>query len=360
MKAGSIISGRYEVVKPIGQGGMQDVFLATDRLVQRNVALKTPQPGQKTKRFRDSAVIAAMVNHHNVAKTYDYVEFDSNQYLVEELVKGITLEQFAFEHYMFVDPDLCLRIFTELSKGIAASHAAGVVHRDLKPSNVLVSGTVIPTEIKITDFGIASLTEEVFNEASSSDLTRSSSKTIQGALPYMSPEMMFRKSGDYPGPASDVWSLAAMMFRILTREFPYGEGFDVPAAIKMNQRAEWPSFMASKSQFAPLALELQSVIEDCLKIEPSDRPSATELATKLQNLCCLTTPRHIGTIVNTRYGGSQGLIRCDDGVSVFFHKESIYGLNVGSVDCRVALSRHPGDPYARAHPVVPLISQSAT
>ena len=105
-------------------------------------------------------------------------------------------------------PHLGARVFHHLSKGVAASHHAGVVHRDLKPSNIIAEPGVNIQELKITDFGIATLTEEVLAQAAKEgDLTRSTSGTIRGALPYMAPEMMFRSPGDHPGSEADIWSL---------------------------------------------------------------------------------------------------------------------------------------------------------
>jgi serine/threonine protein kinase len=111
---------------------------------------------------------------------------------------------------------------TGSSSGLAASHAAGVAHRDLKPSNILVAPAL--EIVKITDFGIATLAEELFEEvAMKGDLTKSTSGTIKGALPYMAPEMMFRRADDFVGTEADIWSLGAMMFRLITGVYPFGE-----------------------------------------------------------------------------------------------------------------------------------------
>ena len=88
MKPGDVVSGRYNVVRHIGRGGMQDVYLARDTLLEIDVAVKTPQPGQQVKRFSKSAVIAARVNHHNVAKTYDYFEEGGQPFWSKSMSKG--------------------------------------------------------------------------------------------------------------------------------------------------------------------------------------------------------------------------------------------------------------------------------
>ncbi|MCE4373556.1 serine/threonine-protein kinase [Xanthomonas hortorum] len=202
MNPQDIVSGRYRIERHIGRGGMQDVYLAHDILLESNIALKTPQLGQPDKRFKSSAKIAARVNHHNVAKTLDYIEENGRLFLIEELVDGDNLEN-KLKTFGAIDPHLAARIFLHVSKGVAASHHAGVVHRDLKPSNIIVEHGVNLHELKITDFGIATLTEEVFDEAArEGDITRSTSGTIRGALPYMAPEMMFRQPGNTQAPQS--------------------------------------------------------------------------------------------------------------------------------------------------------------
>ncbi|MEO5338753.1 MAG: serine/threonine protein kinase [Magnetospirillum sp. WYHS-4] len=217
MSQGTIIAGRYTIIEPIGSGGMQDVYRANDSRLGMDVALKTPQQGQGKKRFSKSAQIAARINHHNVAKTFDYIEENERAFLIEELVEGESFEQ-KLEVLKFLDPHYGAQVLHHLAKGVAASHNAGVIHRDLKPSNVMACSDVSSCNIKITDFGISTFTAEVFDdEAKSGGLTASTSKTVRGALPYMAPEMMFREPGDHPGPAADIWSLGAMMFHLLTQ-----------------------------------------------------------------------------------------------------------------------------------------------
>ena len=150
-----------------------------------------------------------------------------------------------------IDPHLAAYLFLRLSKGLAASHLAGIAHRDLKPTNVLVDAGF--KQVKITDFGIATITDLLFEDVVvRGDLTRSTSGTIKGALPYMAPEMMFRQKGDIVGAEADIWSLGAMMFRLMTGAFPFGEGMMVPVNVKSNTRAAWPPFLTTNAQFAPL------------------------------------------------------------------------------------------------------------
>lgn len=351
IEANKIIGGRYKVIKHIGAGGMQDVYLVHDNFLGNQVALKTPQLGQKTKRFQASAVIAARVNHHNVAKTLDYFEEDGNVYLIEEFVAGHTLED-KIERRKFLDPHLASRVLHLLAKGINASHQQGVIHRDLKPSNVMVDSGSGVDHLKITDFGIATLTEDVFDEAAESgDLTRSTSGTVKGALPFMSPEMMFRKPGDKLTCAMDIWSIGAMMFRLLTGIYPFGVYLEAAVNVKTQNRAPWPAFMTANNQFAPLARELQDIVDSCLEYVPENRPTAEDLITRCQNLCYMTSKRHEG-VVNAMIQNGYSGFASNRAHSVFFSIHSVYGNARPSKLSNISYSRFKGKPNYRAHPVV--------
>lgn len=353
MHTGLIISDRYEVIRHIGSGGMQDVYLARDRLLEMNVALKTPQPGQALKRFKNSAIIAAKINNYNIAKTFDYIEEDGRYYLIEEFVEGETLES-KLNTFGFLDPHLAAHVLHHLAKGILASHRAGVIHRDLKPSNIIASYGLNLFELKITDFGIATLTEEVFEDAHrKGDLTNSTSGTIKGALPFMAPEMMFRKPGETTDMPIDIWSLGAMMFRLLTGEYPFGLYLEAAVNVKNQTRKDWPTFMTSKAQFKPLAEELQKIVDSCLSYKPEDRPTALDLVNKCQHLCYLGTDREEGTVVNLIQNGYSGFAE-NPKKSVFFSMESVYGpvKPDAATNKRICFSSFPGNPRERAHPIL--------
>ncbi|WP_411959087.1 serine/threonine protein kinase [Pseudomonas sp. s4] len=349
----SLVADRYEVIRAIGKGGMQDVFLAKDKVLDSEVALKTPQAGQAVKRFSKSAVIAAKVNHHNVAKTLDYIEEGGKFYLIEEYVPGRTLEQ-VLNEFGVIDPHLGARVFFHLAKGVAASHHVEVIHRDLKPSNVIVEPGVNLHQLKITDFGIATLTKEVFDEAAKDgDLTNSTSGTIRGALPYMAPEMMFRKPGDHPGKEVDIWSLGALMFRVLTGLYPFGVYLEAAVNVKTGNRTAWPSFMTSNPQYKILAEQLQGLVEKCLCNEASKRPTADDLVAELSDLCFICGDRFEGELVNLIQNGYSGFLMGSDGLQTFFSMESVYGAKKPSNgNKKVCYSKFPGSPYHRSHPIM--------
>lgn len=350
---GRIVAGRYEVIKHIGRGGMQEVFFARDNVLDLGVALKTPQPGQATSRFKNSAIISALVNHHNVAKTLDYIEEGGEVFLIEEFVDGETLDQ-KLKRFGCIDPHQAAHVFHHLAKGIQASHRVDVVHRDLKPSNVMTSHGVNVHELKITDFGIATLTKKVFDEAKKhGDLTNSTSGTVKGALPFMAPEMMFKIVGCDPGKPVDIWSLGALMFHLLTGEEPFGVYLEAAVNVKTKNRKDWPSFMVSKPQYKPLAQELQKIVELCLEYDAASRPTADQLVGLCQSLCYLAVDREDGEISNFIQNGYSGFANNAKG-TVFFSMESVYGPIKPDLEenKKICFSSFPGHPRKRAHPVV--------
>ena len=244
------------------------------------VAVKTPLLGTNVCSVSNSARLAACINHHNVAKTYDYLEIEGIPYLIEEFVEGETLEGALIERAAHVDPHSVARALHCLAKGVAASHRAGVVHRDLKPSNVMIAGGFNLETVKITDFGIAALTAEVFEEAARiGDLTRSTSGTVRGALPYMAPEMMFRRPGIIG--AADV-DLPGHPFRMLTATYPFGVGFG-----GTERQEPGPGSVArviSNPQL-PLAGELRSLNWACFAAPR--RPSADEVVAECESSVAL-------------------------------------------------------------------------
>jgi serine/threonine-protein kinase len=346
---GQKVGSRYRVLGYVASGGMQDVYKALDELTEETVALKTPQVGQGNRRFHQSAQLSARINNYNVAKTFDYFEVEGACYLIEEFVDGTTLEAATLAKTPQVDPHMGAYLLLRVCKGLAASHAAGVAHRDLKPSNVLV-GPALET-VKITDFGIATLAEELFEEVSvKGDLTKSTSGTIKGALPYMAPEMIFRRAGDFVGVEADIWSLGAMMFRLLTGEYPFGEAMMVPVNVQNKTRSPWPAFMQSNPQFAPLARSLISIVEQCLAYDKASRPTAAELVGQCEDLCFFFNNRENGEIEEMIQ--SRGFVRSEKGKKVFFHSNSVYGSLRAREGSKVSFSAHPGEPFRRAHPLV--------
>lgn len=349
-KTGDVIQGRYEIIDYIGEGGMQIVYSANDRVLNRRVALKTPKNDSAKKRFQRSAIVSARVNHPNIAKTLDYLSNTQREYLIEELIEGTDLEKALLNKTKCLDPYLAARIFHYMAKGLAASHHAGVIHRDLKPTNVMVTGEFQLDAIKITDFGIAKMADEEIAEAvEGGSESISASATVVGALPYMAPEAI-----DAPrevGKPADVWSIGAMMFELLAGEKPYGSGLRAVSKIQEAKPPVFPLFLTSNPQFAPLANELIRITLKCMRKDPSSRPDADNLVSECGNLCYPVEPRLYGIVREIRHR-SYGFIDVS-GRDVFFHMDCVYG-DRPAVGDRVMLSKFLGGGACRAHPVVKL------
>ena len=350
LKVGDLVGGRYEIARYIDEGGMQFVYEARDRLAGRSVALKTPKNRSATKRFRRSAVVAAKVNHPNVAKTLDYLREGDERYLIEELIAGADMARALLRRASFLDPYLCARIFHHLAKGVAAAHHAGVVHRDLKPTNVMVVGGYSLNEIKITDFGIAKMAgEELEAAAEGGDATLTTSQTAVGALPYMAPEAI-----DTPkevGPPADVWSLGAMMYHLLCGEPPFGSGLRAVGKILAAERPVAPAFLTANPQFAPLARQVLDLSLSCLSRDPAARPTADQLVAACGELCYSPAQRVEGVVRRIEHN-AWGFIALADGGDAFFNKASVYGPGALQVGDRVVLAAFAGGGSPRAHPVI--------
>lgn len=342
--------GRYIIERAIGEGGMQEVYEAKDVILDRQVALKVPKNSAAERRFQRSAALSAKVNHPNVAKTLDYFEELGRFYLVEELIDGIDLAKLR-SSVPRMDPYATACILHHLAKGVAASHHVDVVHRDLKPSNIMVDSNFQLDMIKVTDFGIAKMAEHEMAEAAGSEATITSSHTMMGALPYLSPEMV-RKPKEAGCPA-DIWALGAIAFELLTGNKPFGGGLTAVPTILAAEIPPLPPHVIQKAQFRPLANEIYRVISQCLQKDPDGRPTADGLVAACEGLCYQTARRFTG-IVRNYPASTFGFIHPDDGGDqVFFHIDSVYGgrPNVGE---RVWYARFDGDPRQRAHPVVQL------
>lgn len=345
----AVIGGRYVIQRYLGEGGMQFVYVAKDQLTDRLVALKTPKNKSAQKRFKRSAIVAAKVNHPNVAKTLDYVRVDDQRYLIEELVDGQDLKTALLKCSAFLDPYLAAKVFHHLAKGVAAAHHAGVVHRDLKPTNIIVVGDYSLTELKVTDFGIARLAGEEQEAVAGSDTSMSASQTVVGALPYMAPEAIERPRE--VGAPADIWSIGAMMYHLLCGCYPFGEGLRAVPQIIAAEPPVVPAFITANPQFSPLAKEVMDIALSCLKKDPAERPTADLLVQKCSELCYTSSTRQRGIVRDFRHG-AWGFIRTPTG-DVFFHKECVYG-SMPSVGDRVLLASYDGGGAPRALPVMKL------
>ena len=349
-KEKDVVGDRYKVIGFVGEGGMQQVFAAHDLLLDRVVALKGPKEVSEHRLFKRSAVAAAKVNHHNVAKTLDYVVSDPRPYLVEELIDGRDLGSLLRGVFFQLPPSICARSLHQLAMGLSASHEAGVIHRDIKPSNIMAVGGERFTELKITDFGIAKMAEDEIERWAEGDRTKTQSRTVMGAIPYMAPEsvLRFKDSGRH----SDVWGVAAVVFELLAGEKPFGEGLGAIPSIVGGVKPDKPVAI-SKAQFRPLGEKLYEILLSCFELDPADRPTAEDLVEICEKLIYPNDPLELGTVSAVKTN-TWGFMTADQGSDLFWHRESFYGPDRPAVGDRVCFSRHTGGGNDRAFPLAKL------
>lgn len=355
LSPGDRVGDRYLIEGEVGRGGMQVVYRATDETFDREVAVKVPQDAKVARKFKESAILSARVNHPNVAKTLDYFEDSSGRFfMVEELVVGMNLRRVASQ-FDRLDPHTAAHVLHHLARGVAASHRAGVLHRDLKPSNVLIAGGLDFHALKITDFGIARMAaQEIGDAVAGGEESTQSSRTARGQIAYMAPEVI--ASPRAPSMAADVWAIAAIAWELLTGTPPFGTGYAAVAAIVMGTMPALPHAVEAHPQFGGLAKAVHDVVLMCFQADPVSRPTAEQLAKICDDLCYLPpVGRETGTVDNfpPASGRAYGFIRSAAGSGVFFHTRSVVGPspNVGDP---VWFMKFRGEPRHRAIPVVPM------
>ncbi|MEX2100452.1 MAG: Stk1 family PASTA domain-containing Ser/Thr kinase [Acidimicrobiia bacterium] len=218
---GQMFTDRYELGPEIGRGGMAEVFLARDRLLDRDVAVKVLAPGFATDptfvaRFRREAQAAASLNHPNIVAVYDWGEDGDNYFIVMEYIAGRTLRD-VLRTYERLPAMEAARIAAEIADALSFAHRNGVVHRDVKPGNVLLTTA---GQVKVADFGIA-------RAERSDDLTKTGS--VMGTATYFSPE---QAQGLELDGRADVYALGVVLYEMLTGVAPFIADNPVSVAYK--------------------------------------------------------------------------------------------------------------------------------
>lgn len=255
---GQVYGSRYELVSRIAIGGMGEVWQASDTVIGRTVAIKILKdeylgdPGFR-ERFRAEARHAAMVNHDGIANVFDYGEEDGKAYLVMEMVPGEALST-ILERERVLPPEKVLSIISQTALALHQAHLAGLVHRDVKPGNLLITpdGTV-----KITDFGIARLADQV-------PLTATGQ--VMGTVQYLAPE---QASGKPASPATDIYSLGIVAYEALAGRRPFrGES---QVSIAMAHIKEAPPELP-----VTIPEDVRTLVMACLSKKPEGRPRSAE------------------------------------------------------------------------------------
>ncbi len=257
--------GPYEIVSPLGAGGMGEVYRARDTRLSRDVAIKVLPSGlakdpERLRRFEQEARATGVLNHPNILAIYDIGSHDNAPYIVSELLNGQTLRD------RLTESTLPIRKATEyaiqIAHGLAAAHEKGIVHRDLKPENIFVTNE---GRVKILDFGLAKLTEP---EGPASEVRTVASGTdpgvVLGTVGYMSPEQVRGKAIDH---RSDIFNFGAILYEMLggNRAFRGDSGVETMNAILK----EDPPDLSSQMTNIPPALN--RLVRRCLEKNPDER-----------------------------------------------------------------------------------------
>jgi Tol biopolymer transport system component/predicted Ser/Thr protein kinase len=262
--------GPYEILAPLGAGGMGEVYRARDAKLGRELALKVlpedlSRDPERRRRFEQEARAASALNHPNVVPVYDVGTVDGVTYIAMELVEGRTLRDVVTAGA--TPPKKLLELAVQIADGLSRAHEAGIVHRDLKPENIMVSRD---GHVRILDFGLAKLVEpkgDVSENSTSPQITRAG--MVVGTLGYMSPEQAAGRSVDF---RSDQFSLGTILYELASGKKPF-------------QRATGPETLTAilrepAPPLAPLAPHLPAplrwiVEERCLAKEREDRYAST-------------------------------------------------------------------------------------
>ena len=256
MKPGYELNHRYKIIESLGEGGMANVYLAHDLVLDRDVSVKLlrldlrDDPSTK-RRFEREAMAATQLNDPHIVGIYDVGEEHGIQYMVMEYVKGTDLKTYIHDHYPIPLPQV-IDIMEQVLSAVQTAHANGIIHRDLKPQNILIDEN---KNIKITDFGIAMA-------ASQNSMTQTNS--LLGSVHYLSPE---QARGSIATPQSDIYSLGIILFELLTGQVPFEGETAVSIALK-HFRDEIPSVRRFNPQ---IPQPLENVVYRATAKHPCDR-----------------------------------------------------------------------------------------
>ena len=277
-----LYGGRYRLKSRIAIGGMGEVWQAHDEIILRDVAIKILKPEYMgdpgfLERFRTEARHAAMVDHEGIANVFDYGEDSGSAFLVMELVPGDSLAK-ILERDKKLEDQKVLDIVAQTARALHEAHLAGLVHRDVKPGNLLITPS---GEVKITDFGIARVADQVSLTATGQ---------VMGTVQYLAPE---QATGKPATPSTDIYSLGIVAYEALKGGRPFtGE---TQMAIAMSQINDAPPPLPSD-----VSAEVAALVMSCLAKKPSGRPkTALDLAEQAEALMTNAPRRSNATRVMT-------------------------------------------------------------
>ena len=260
----NVVNERYELLKRIGRGGMADVYLGNDRLLDRQVAIKMLFPEfavdpNFVERFRREAQAAANLNHPNIVNVFDWGKHASTYYIAMEYVDGRTLADILRSNGHLTSKQAA-EIASEVAAALGFAHAAGLVHRDIKPANILIGTN---GSVKVADFGIA----RALNAPTESNLTQAGA--VMGTATYFSPE---QAQGAQPDPRSDLYSLGVVMYEMIAGRPPFTG--DNPVSIAYRQVHDYPTPLNQVVADVPRPFE--AIVAKLLSKDPAVRYSTAD------------------------------------------------------------------------------------
>lgn len=297
LAAGSLLNEAYRVVRPIGAGGFGSVYeverIADGQHLAAKLIAGSANRGALL-RFGREAQLLSRLHHPNLVSIFDVdVTADSRLFIIMELVQGVTLRDVR---QRYGDPRWALPILQQIAASLAAVHERGIVHRDLKPANILLTASAVdePPRVKLVDFGISVLAREdgrpeptptpsKRSEAASLLPDATSTGVLVGTPAYMAPELWV--GSRLAQVSSDIFSFGVIAYELLTRKMPYES-----PAVRAMLRSERLPIPAELRTCAELDPALTQLFERCLGLEPSERPTAAELAHALSQVLSAPPP----------------------------------------------------------------------
>jgi len=263
MEKGHMIDNRYRIIKPIGEGGMANVYLALDTILEREVAVKIlrgdlAEDEKFVRRFQREANAASSLRHPNIVEMYDVGKDNGQYFIVMEYISGKTLKSLIKKRGALTLPEV-IDIMLQLTNGIACAHDSYIIHRDIKPQNVLI---LEDGRVKITDFGIAMA-------VNNTELTQTNS--VMGSVHYLPPE---QAAGSGATIKSDIYSLGILMYELITGKLPFKGDNAVEIALKQLKEAI-PSICEQNSSI-PQSVE-NIILKACAKNPKNRYNSVSEM-----------------------------------------------------------------------------------
>ena len=252
---GEVLDERYEILQLIGEGGMARVYKATDRRLNRNVAVKIMREElfldpESQKSFYAEAQAVAMLSHPNIVGIYDVNTHGLTDYIVMELLDGITLRQYLEKKHR-VPWKQVVFFAGQISDALSHAHSKGIIHRDIKPQNIML---LRDGSVKVADFGIAALEKKM----------QTSSGTAIGSLNYIAPEQL---RGEPASPATDVYALGIVMYELLTGFKPYTGSSPSDVLLKL----ETGEILPARAFEQEIPAELESIVSRAMQPNAAER-----------------------------------------------------------------------------------------